>query len=221
MAPAASQSVSEEGHTSVSVSINHVLSASLLQAGACDVSMQMGRHASEAAGSSSSEASHSGRTGNSGLTDVWLQHAWKLPASPHLAVAAEGNPHALSTGQAWHQGGLWPALHTILLLQAAWDCKPAKDHAQALYITTADLTSLPPSRQRSDGLSDKGSSAPNAGSICRQAWVRDGPYRDSWRPCKPRAFRHSSGKCSAHARELRLRWLTRWMPSCAAAMCSQ
>ena len=41
-------------------------------------------------GSSSSEASYSGRTGNSGLTDVWLQHAWKLPASPHLAVAAEG-----------------------------------------------------------------------------------------------------------------------------------
>ena len=70
--------------------MHHVLSASLLQAGACGVSLQMGRHASEAAGSSSSEASYSGRTGNSGSTDVWLQHAWKLPASPHLAVAAEG-----------------------------------------------------------------------------------------------------------------------------------
>lgn len=70
--------------------MHHVRSASLLQAGACGISLQMGRHASEAAGSSSSEASYSGRTGNSGLTDVWLQHAWKLPASPHLAVAAEG-----------------------------------------------------------------------------------------------------------------------------------
>ena len=62
----------------------------MLQAGACGVSVQMGRHASEAAGSSSSKASHSRRAQYNGLTEVWLQHAWKLPAGPHLAVEAEG-----------------------------------------------------------------------------------------------------------------------------------
>ena len=85
--------------------MHHVLSANMLQAGACGVSLQMGRHASEAADSTSSEASHSRRTGNVGLTDIWLQHAWKLPASPHLAVAAEGmlmpsaqNRHCIKEG---------------------------------------------------------------------------------------------------------------------------
>ena len=62
----------------------------LLQSGACGAVLQIGRHASEAAGCPSADASTSGRTQNSGQAQVLLQHAWSLPASPHLAVAAEG-----------------------------------------------------------------------------------------------------------------------------------
>ena len=98
----------------------------MLQAGACGIPVQMGRHACEAAGSSSTEASHSRRTDHCGLTDVWLQHAWKLPASPHLAVAAEGmlilsaqNRHHIEEGC-----GLHCTLHYFL--RAAWEGKPAK-----------------------------------------------------------------------------------------------
>lgn len=62
----------------------------MLQAAACGASVRMGHHASEAAGCLSSEASTSGRTTDCGHAEVILQHAWSLPASPHLAVAAEG-----------------------------------------------------------------------------------------------------------------------------------
>ena len=95
MASAAGQSASEEGRRAIQriCFLYHARLARLkamVQAGACRVPMQMGWHATEAAGSSSTEASHSQRTDSNSLAEVWLQHAWKLPASPHLAVAAEG-----------------------------------------------------------------------------------------------------------------------------------
>lgn len=72
----------------------------MLQAAACGASVRMGRHASEAAGCLSSDASTSGRATDRGHAEVLLQHAWSLPASPHLAVAAEGRASLLSARRA-------------------------------------------------------------------------------------------------------------------------
>ena len=184
------------------------------------MSMQTGWHASEATGSSSTEASHSMRTDSDGLAEVWLQHAWKLPASPHLAVAAEGMIMRSAQDSHCIKDAVECTAQFDSLL-AAQGFKIAKDCAQILRIVAPALTSLSSSRERSDGLADKSSSSAHAGSICRQACVRDSPHRDSWRPCKPRAFRHSPGECSASAWKLSLRCLSKYLLPCAAAMRSQ
>lgn len=63
-----------------------------LQASASSASVSHGRHAAEIAGDNTSVASTSGRSSS---VEAWVQHAWRLPASPHLAVSAEGNSNTL------------------------------------------------------------------------------------------------------------------------------
>ncbi len=57
------------------------------QASVSGASVSYGRHAAEISGVHASAASSNGQ-GSS--VEARLLHAWKMPASPHLAAAAEG-----------------------------------------------------------------------------------------------------------------------------------